>query len=442
MAVVRRRGLPLVLIAIASVIAFFALFAVWANRQLLDTDNWTDTSTKLLQNDEIRGQLSGFLVDELYANVDVKATIEKALPPRADPLAGPAAGALRQPAQEAVDKLLQRPRPQSLWEQLNRRAHTRFIQVLEGGGDVVSTQNGVLVLDMKSLLTATQERVGIGGRAAAALPDSAAKLTIVESDQLGFAQDLLQLLKTLAWVLVVLTFALFGAAIALARGWRREALRACGFGLIAAAAAALVGRSLAGGAVVDSLAKTEGVRPAADAAWGIGTSLLVEAATAMLAYGVVIVLAAWLAGPTRAAVSVRGALAPWLREPAYAYGGLAAIVLGLIAWGPVPSTRMFLPMVFLIAVLAYGTEVLRRQTAREHPDASREETLRHLRERMAGLTHREPDAGDRVEQLERLGRLRDSGVLDQAEFDTEKQRLLSGAARNPSSPPTRRHHPW
>ena len=39
----------MVLIAIATVLAFFALFAVWANRQLLDTDNWTDTSTRLLQ---------------------------------------------------------------------------------------------------------------------------------------------------------------------------------------------------------------------------------------------------------------------------------------------------------------------------------------------------------------------------------------------------------
>lgn len=423
----RRRRLPLALIIVASLLAFVALFAVWANRQLLNSDNWTDTSTRLLEDESIRGQLSTYLVDELYTNVDVKATLEEALPPRADRLAGPAAGALRQPAEQAVNKLLERPRPQQLWEQLNRRAHTRFIDVLEGGGDVVSTENGVLVLDMKSLLTATQERVGIGGRAAAALPDDAAQLTIIESDQLGFAQDLLQLLKTLAIGLVVLALGLFALAIALARGWRREALRACGFGLIAAAAVALVGRSLAGGAVVDALAKTEGVRPAADAAWTIGTSLLVEAAEAMLAYGVVIVLAAWLTGPSRAAVSVRAALAPWLREPGYAHGGLAAIVLVLIAWGPVPSTRMFLPMVFLIAVLGYGVETLRRQTAREHPDANREDALRRLRAWLSGLTHRGPDAGGRVEQLERLGRLRDSGVIDQAEFDLEKQRLLGGA---------------
>ena len=432
----RRRRLPLALIIIASLIAFVALFAVWANRQLLDTDNWTDTSTRLLEDDDIRGQLSTFLVDELYTNVDVKATIEEALPPRADPLAGPAASALRDPAEQAVDKLLQRPRAQQLWEQLNRRAHARFINVLEGGGDVVSTQNGVLVLDMKSLLAATQERAGIGGRAAAALPEDSAQLTIIKSDQLEFAQDLVEFLKTLAIVLVVLTFGLLTLAVALARGWRREALRACGFGLIAAAAAALVGRSLAGGAVVDSLAQTESVRPAADAAWGIGTSLLVQAAQALLAFGVIIVLAAWLAGPTRAAVSVRAGLAPWLREPAYAYGAMAAIVLLVLAWDPVPATGKVVPVILLIALLAYGVETLRRQAAREHPDASREEALRRLRERLSGLRHRTPDAGDRVGQLERLGRLRDSGVIDQAEFDLEKQRLLRGAAPPPTIPGT------
>jgi hypothetical protein len=44
----RRRVLPLTLITVGSVLALLAIFALWANRQLLDTDNWTDTSTQLL----------------------------------------------------------------------------------------------------------------------------------------------------------------------------------------------------------------------------------------------------------------------------------------------------------------------------------------------------------------------------------------------------------
>ena len=156
-----------------------------------------------------------------------------------------------------------------------------------------------------------------------------------------------------------------------------------------------------------------------------------QAATATVAYGVVVFLAAWLAGPTRAAIATRAGLAPWLQEPRYAYGGLAVIVLLVIAWGPTPATQKVLPMLFMIALLIAGTEVLRRQTAREHPDASREASLERMRARLSGLRLRRassaPDATGRLDQLERLGKLRESGIIDKDEFEREKARLLKQA---------------
>ena len=135
----RRRTLPLILIVVASLLAFLATFGLWANRQVLDTENWTETSSELLEDKAIRCQISIFLVDQLYANVDVEDRVRSALPPRAEPLAGPAAGALRNLAERGATELLTRPRAQELWEQANRRAHGRFLQVVEGGGEVVST---------------------------------------------------------------------------------------------------------------------------------------------------------------------------------------------------------------------------------------------------------------------------------------------------------------
>lgn len=410
---------------VASLFAFLAIFAVWANRQLLNTDNWTDTSTKLLENDAIRAELSDYLVDQLYANVNVQARLQQALPPRAKPLAGPVAGGLRQLGDQVVDELLQRPRVQRLWEEANRRAHRVFVKVVEGGGDVVSTSGGDVTLDLKSLLGQTESRVGIGGRVEGKLPADAAQLKILDSDELELAQDLVHVLKVLAIVLVVLALGLFALAVYLSRGWRREALRAVGIGFVAAGAGALLARGLAGNAIVNSLATTESVKPAVEATWTISTSLLHQAAVATVAYGVVIVLAAWLAGPTRAAVATRGGLAPWLREPRFAYGGLAVLVLLVIAWGPTPATQKVLPMLLMIALLIVGMEALRRQTAREHPDASREESIAHLRAWFARARRRPaPEAEDRLEQLERLGKLRESAVIDAAEFEREKARVL------------------
>jgi hypothetical protein len=41
-----RRRIALALIVVATVLALLATFALWANRQLLNTDNWVDTSRR------------------------------------------------------------------------------------------------------------------------------------------------------------------------------------------------------------------------------------------------------------------------------------------------------------------------------------------------------------------------------------------------------------
>jgi hypothetical protein len=428
-----RRRLPTVLVVLATFFAFLAIFALWANRQLLDTDNWTDTSSELLEDHAIRDQLAIFLVDQLYTNVDVQARIEQALPPRADALAAPAASGLRGPLEDAVEELLQRPRAQEAWEQANRTAHEAFLNVVEDKGEAVSTTGGDVTLDLKQFLELTEQRVGVGGRLAERIPEGAAQLTIMRSDELELAQDVVGLMKTLAIVLVLLALGLYALAVYLAKDRRRETVRACGVGLVVAGVGALVARSVAGGAVVNALVEAESVKPAVQNTWDISTSLLVEAASATVFYGVFAIVGAWLAGPSSMAVGARRGLAPYLREPRYAYGGFLLIALLLIAWGPTPALHKPVTALILIALLALGVEALRRQTAREHPDASLEEAGRRMHERLSSVrervsgTGRRSGGGDRLEQLEQLGKLRDAGVIDESEFEREKARILGSA---------------
>jgi hypothetical protein len=95
----------------------------------------------------------------------------------------------------------------------------------------------------------------------------------------------------------------------------------------------------------------------------------------------------------------------------------------------------------LIGLLILGTEMLRRQVAREFPDADLSEATQRWRDRLSGVFDRsaqrkassslEPagdEAGNRIEQLERLTKLRDAGVLDESEFSREKQLVLEGGA--------------
>src|SRR4051794_20597066 len=96
------RRTAIALIVVATVTGFFAVFAVWAKRQLLETDTWTRTSSQLLEDEDIRVAVADFLVSSLYRNVDVERQLSGVLPRQARPLAGPAAGGLRQLAERVA----------------------------------------------------------------------------------------------------------------------------------------------------------------------------------------------------------------------------------------------------------------------------------------------------------------------------------------------------
>lgn len=103
------------LIVLTTLLAIMGLPAGFANRLLFNPSKWQDTSTELLQNSAIRSATSNYIVDQLDANLNIAGLIKSGLPPRLDPLAAPAAGALRSEAVKAVDLALSRPRVQSLW---------------------------------------------------------------------------------------------------------------------------------------------------------------------------------------------------------------------------------------------------------------------------------------------------------------------------------------
>jgi hypothetical protein len=217
----------------------------------------------------------------------------------------------------------------------------------------------------------------------------------------------------------------------LAKSRRRETLMMSGICLVIAGALVLIGRNVAGGMVVDSLAKTAAAQPAAEAVWSIGTRLLHDAAQATIVVGIPLILAAWLAGPSGLAKGFRHNAAPWLRErPGVTYGVVAAMLLLIIAWGPIPATRMIIPVLLMIGLTVLGVEALRRQVAVEYPDATTEHTRAALRAAIAsargrnGATRPATADGDHLDQLERLSTLHDSGALTDEEFAARKAELL------------------
>jgi len=354
------RWLSAVLVVVASVLAFAAIFAVWIDRQVLDTDNWATASSEMLEIPAVRNRTAAYLADKAYEESDIEGQISAALPPRLQPLAAPAAGFLRDRLEKRAREALARPDVQQLWEDANRAAHQRLLEVLES--------NGPVTVDLHRLLEAVERRAGVGGRAAGLVPEGAATVTVLRSDQLDTARTGLRIMDALPIVLVVLSIVLATAAVYWSPGRRRRVLRGYGIGLVAAGALALGAAAYTRDTLVDSLARTAEGIPVVEGVFRVYSSLLVEAAVATIFYGAVIVLGAWLAGETRWATAVRRTIAPYLRQPELAYGALALIVGAHHRnTTPTPATRKPATAIVLIALLALGVEALRRQTAREFP---------------------------------------------------------------------------
>ena len=426
------------LIVLTTVLAVVGMLSVWANRLLFNPDNWENTSTQLLQNSEIRSAVSNYVVDQLYANVDVAALIKSGLPPRLAPLAGPAAGALENAAVQAVDTALSRPRVQNLWATANRAADESFIAVVKGGKGAVGVNKGAVTLDLASIVDTLAARLGLPSDLGAKLPPNIANLTVFKSDQLKFVQNAGNAVRGLALWLTILVPLLYALAIVLAAGHRRRTLMSVGFAIILAGVIGIAGRSILESQITSSLVNDASLRPAVRATVAIGTSILATIAGAFILFGVVGVGAAWFAGPGRLPVIARRAIAPFLRERGAA---TFAVTVGLMVlvfiWDPIPATGTPIGIIVFLALALLGTEVLRRQTAVEFPNAQLGDASAAMRARWQGVRDRRrshdrhdvPDAASAPEtlpqQLERLATLRDSGAITPEEYDSAKSSLLN-----------------
>jgi hypothetical protein len=430
----RRSAAMWVVLVIAGLLLLLSAFAVWINRVALNTSVFTDTSTSLLDDDAIRSAIATRAVDELYDNVDVQAELRGKLPKDVKSLSGPAAAALRQASYTIVDRALERPELQKLFKATLEQTHETLVQVLKGGGNRVSTQNGEVTLDLRTIVLEAADRIGIGAEVANKIPRDAGRIVVLRSDQLDTAQNVFELLKTLAWVLPLLTIAAFALAVWLA-GERRRAIRGIGITFVVVGVLGLLAATLTRNYVVNSLVAERSDRQAANDAWDILTDLMRGSFRLMIVVGILFIVAGWLAGSGQHATSVRRWLAPALQNRLWAYVALAVVGLFLIFGGNVADFTRFLVVVLLLALGVTWIELTRAQTLREFPDAGAPALVSDARSRVSdwlderrasGARREELPPKDVASQLAGLADLHAQGKLTDEEYAAAKAQILGG----------------
>jgi Short C-terminal domain len=411
------------LVVLGALFVLLSLLAGYVRFQALDTNTVQNTADDLISDEEIRDQVAATLVEQLYGNVDVAAELETRLPPEQKGLAGPAAAGLRAFSERAAVSMLERPRVQALWVDSVTRAHRQLINVLEDDTGPLSTEDGAVVLDLQPLMIQLGERVAIVGDVAERFGPDAGRVEIMEAKELETAQELTRLLKFLGTWLWIVPLALWAGALWLAGDRRRPILRMIGISSILVGLLVLVLRRIGGSYVVNELGGAAAVEPAVQDTWDILTSLLRDGGLTLLGLGVILLVAVWIAGPSPSGTWLRRGLAPYLARWEIAYGAAATLYLLLLWWRPTVQTTRIQLLIAGALVLGFGVELLRRQVAREFPDAPPPDLGGRLRSGIGRLRGRGGDE-TRLAALERLGRLREQGVLTEEEFAAEKAALV------------------
>lgn len=434
-----RRVLAWVLLVLAAILTFGVAIDVWVKEQLLSTPRWVETSDKILADPRIQATLATYLVDEVYANVDVADAIGDRLPDDLKGLAGPLAGALRSPATMGVERLLASSQIQSIWKEVNTAAHKTLVAVLEDKMPAGSSKDGKVTIDLGDLVKRVATQLGLPSAVIDRIPADAGQVTIFESDQLALIQRSVAIANVLGPILIVVVVVMYAAAVWLAVGRRVRTLRNAGWSLVIVGAVIVILRRVLGNYVTSKITSPQ-YGPTGDLIWAVVTKFLWSTGWLLIGWGFFIVLGMVLVGPSRAAHAIRRFTAPFVNaEPAVFWVGVGVLYLAIVWLVPTPALQVWWSVLLVAAAGAAYLGVLRRRSRGEFPDVGLH--IDGLGDRaseawgdvtgfgrsLASRLRRHPGGGaaDPVAQLQGLAELHRSGALSDDEFAAAKSKLLS-----------------
>ena len=328
-----------VLLVLGLLLVPVSVLAVWTHNQLADTDRFVATVGPVLQDPAVQTVVADRVTAEIFAQVDVQQLANQAvdalaaqglpapIAERLHGLTGPLADGTRTFVGDKVQELVASPAFVAAAQQALTLSHQQMAAVLEGQSSAIGIQDGKVVLDLYPFIEAAKQKlVASGFELAARIPAIHPTIPLFPATTLIRAQTLYHLLDVTATWLPWVTLALLIGGVLLARR-RRRATLVVGIGVMATMFVLALALFAVRGLVVGGVAESSAA--AVSSAFDIVVRFVRAALRTLFVIGLVVALAAWLTGPSTAAVRLRGALA----------GGVASLRRGAVgrwlAEGPV-----------------------------------------------------------------------------------------------------------
>ena len=325
-----RRIVTALLVVLTSIVFTVAVVGAWAHRNVLNTDKWVETVGPIVEDPAVQEALGNWMTTELMGAIDPEAFFESVLPERGQALAAPLTSAVEGFVDDHVNDFLASDEFQRLWVEVNRRAHTRAVDVLEGDTGNLQTENGDVVLNLVPVLNGVLVQIGeaspeIFGRTvdlptvtvddipedAVAkiesalgrdLPDDFGQFTVFDAQRLEAAQDAVELFDRFVVAAAILAVVLIALTLGVSP-YRRRTLLQLAVGIaLGVVLLRRIGLRLED-EVVD-LAKPEN-QEAVGVVVGAFVDSLLDATAWILAFAALVAVVALLTGPYRWARALR-----------------------------------------------------------------------------------------------------------------------------------------
>jgi hypothetical protein len=402
----RTRKILTPIVVVLTVIALVAAVpGTWVRRTFVDQDRYVATVSTIAEDPAVQDYLARQITLQTFQALGVEDRIGSVLQdeaPRLAFLAGPITSAIEGFVQDEVGDLVASEQFQTLWVSANAFAHQAVIDVLEGGGDTVMVQDGVVTINLLPIVNEALTRVSevaseLVGRpitlptitadtftpeqldalrtkvedaTGVTLPEDFGQITVFRSAELGAAQDAFRWFNSGVILLVLLFVIGFAAAIALSVRRRRTLLQL----LTASAVVVVVERRLAVASVDDLVqqARPEN-RDAFQAVLDTLLGTLLRYTGWLLLIALVAIVITLITGPYGWAVRLRRAVADlagaiggavqgadrsqaaeWVaarRDPLMFAGAVVAILILLVVSTSIP---VFLVVAALLALYEFG----------------------------------------------------------------------------------------
>jgi hypothetical protein len=388
----RRSRWSKVLAVVGAVLLPIAGLTFWSRNQLLNTDRYVQTVKPLASDPAIQAAVSDRVADAVSNAVDFEHRAEDALPDRAKFLAAPIAAAGRNLVHEVATTVITSEEFQRLWVEVNRLAHEQIDSIITGSDtETVRRSDGEVVISLRPVAERVLQRLDEVVPVDLTSVDATrlnTEFVLVNSEDLGRVQSAVKWFDRLTYFLVVLAIVALVGSVLVEKD-RRRGIQRVGLAITISMAVMLLAYSIGREYYVSHLPAEIRNPDAATAIFDIITRYVDRGIRALLVLGLVLFVGAWLVGPSRNAVRVRGwwekvrargsaeiageepgALSTWVaahaNELRFAIVGIA--VVALVLWDR-PTGRVVLLLTILTA-LALGVIAVLAGAARTTTDVS------------------------------------------------------------------------